>query len=53
MAPTLVVVVVDVASPAVTTEAIRAGASDMVLCESPDAVLPARVARLVKRQGWR
>lgn len=51
--PRLPIVVVDVASPEETTAAIRAGASDMLLREAPDADLAPRIARLLRRQQAR
>ena len=50
-APRVPVVVVDVGGPDETTEAIRAGASDMLLVAAPDADLVAKLARLWKRRG--
>jgi len=46
-------VVVDVDGPDETTEAIRAGGSDMLLREAPDADLVAMVERLLRRRGRR
>jgi hypothetical protein len=49
MAPKLGIIVVDVAGPAQTTAAIRAGASDMLLREAPDADLLPKLRRLLRR----
>jgi DNA-binding NarL/FixJ family response regulator len=51
MAPTLPVIVVDVSQPDDTTAAIRAGANDMLLSQSPDADLPLMVKRLLRRHA--
>jgi serine/threonine protein kinase len=51
LAPGLPVIVVDVARPEDTTVAIRAGASDMLLCQSPDAELALKVKRLLRRRA--
>ena len=50
LAPKVPIVVVDIATPDETTAAIRAGAADMLLREAPDADLPAKVLRLLKRR---
>ncbi len=50
-APKLVIVVVDVAGPDETTESIRAGASDMLLREAPDADLVPKLERLLRRRA--
>jgi tRNA A-37 threonylcarbamoyl transferase component Bud32 len=50
-APGVPIVVVDVQAPGETTEAIRAGASDMLLRGAPDADLVAKLARLLRRHG--
>jgi serine/threonine protein kinase len=47
------VVVVDVGSTEETTEAIRAGASDMLLRDAPDADLVPKVRRLLRRRARR
>ena len=49
LAPKLPIVVVDVRAPDETTEAIRAGASDMLLSGAPDADLVAKLTRLLRR----
>jgi eukaryotic-like serine/threonine-protein kinase len=51
LAPKLVIVVVDVDGPDETTEAIRAGASDMLLREAPDADLAKKMDRLLRRRA--
>jgi serine/threonine-protein kinase len=51
IAPKLAVIVVDVAGPDETTESIRAGASDMLLREAPDADLVAKIVRLSRRRA--
>jgi serine/threonine-protein kinase len=51
LAPKLPVIVVDVAGPDETTEAIRAGASDMLLREAPDADMVPKIVRLAKRRA--
>ncbi len=51
VAKSLPVVVVDVRPPDGTTEAIRAGASDMLLEGAPDADLVAKLTRLLRRQA--
>lgn len=51
--PRVPVVVVDIDGPDETTEAIRAGASDMLLREAPDADLVAKLRRLGDRRGRR
>jgi serine/threonine-protein kinase len=51
--PDVPLVVVDVGSPEHTTEAIRAGASDMLLREAPDADLAGKVRRLLRRRARR
>ncbi|HEY8074042.1 MAG TPA: serine/threonine-protein kinase [Labilithrix sp.] len=48
--PKLPIVVVDVEGPDETTAAIRAGANDMLLADSPDAELPPKLARLLRRR---
>jgi len=48
--PDMLVVVVDVDGPEETTEAIRAGASDMLLREAPDADLVPKLERLLRRR---
>jgi serine/threonine protein kinase len=48
--PKVPIVAIDVAGPDETTEAIRAGASDMLLREAPDADLGAKLERLLKRR---
>ena len=53
IAPRLPIVVVDVAGPDGTTESIRAGASDMLLREAPDADLVSKMERLLTRQARR
>ncbi len=50
-AKSLPVVVVDVRAPDGTTEAIRAGASDMLLEGAPDADLVAKLTRLLRRKA--
>jgi DNA-binding NarL/FixJ family response regulator len=50
LAPKVPIVVVDITTPDETTAAIRAGAADMLLREAPDADLPAKVLRLLKRR---
>ncbi|MBX3188393.1 MAG: serine/threonine protein kinase [Labilithrix sp.] len=47
----LPIVVVDVAGPDETTASIRAGASDMLLREAPDADLASKITRLLRRRG--
>jgi serine/threonine-protein kinase len=49
--PKLIVVVVDVAGPDETTASIRAGASDMLLREAPDADLVAKLVKLARRRA--
>ena len=51
LAPGRPIVVVDVRAPAETTEAIRAGASDMLLDGAPDADLVAKLTRLMRRRA--
>jgi len=51
IAPTLSIVVVDVRPPTETTEAIRAGASDMLLQGAPDADLVGKLTRLFRKQA--
>jgi serine/threonine protein kinase len=51
VAPNVPVVVVDIQSPDETAEAIRAGASDMLLRGAPDADLVAKLTRLFRRQS--
>jgi hypothetical protein len=45
------IIVVDVAGPDETTASIRAGASDMLLCEAPDADLAPKIQRLLRRRA--
>ena len=52
-APSLAVVVVDVDGPSETTDAIRAGASDMLLREAPDTDLVPKLDRLLRRRRAR
>jgi hypothetical protein len=51
IAPELPVIIVDVAGPDETTESIRAGASDMLLREAPDADVVPKIMRLLKRRA--
>jgi hypothetical protein len=51
LAPKLPIVVVDVSGRDETTAAIRAGASDMVLREAPDADLVPKLTRLLRRRA--
>jgi DNA-binding NarL/FixJ family response regulator len=53
LAPAVPVLVVDVGGPEDTTAAIRAGASDMLLSQSPDADLVSKVKRLLRRHARR
>jgi len=53
LAPKVPIVVVDVSGPDATTEAIRAGASDMLLRGAPDSDLAAKLERLLARQAGR
>jgi DNA-binding NarL/FixJ family response regulator len=45
------VIVVDVGRPEDTTAAIRAGASDMLLRQAPDADVASKVKRLLRRRA--
>lgn len=49
--PRAAIVVIDVAGPEQTTEAIRAGARDMLLEAAPDADLVPKLERLLRRRG--
>jgi DNA-binding NarL/FixJ family response regulator len=51
LAPALPVIVVDVGRPEDTTAAIRAGASDMLLRQAPDADVASKVKRLLRRRA--
>ena len=50
VAPRAAVVAIDVVGPADTTAVIRAGAGDMLLRDAPDADLPPKVRRLLRRR---
>ena len=51
VAKSMPVVVVDVRPPDGTTEAIRAGASDMLLEGAPDADIVAKLTRLLRKKA--